>query len=129
MQNAQILLDCISGTGYRQIVGTTGGTPRWSNSWGDQAPETGSNRGSNYNLVRWSDAGANLGLAHYIDRQTGAQNIYGTISIIALTTAEQAALLAVDGQAFKPGGGPWGDSVRFAHQDSRRKLHEGFEHR
>jgi hypothetical protein len=120
MQNAQILMDCISGTGYRQIVGTTGGTVRWSSSLGDQTPETGSNKGSNYNLVRWSDTGGQLGLSHYIDRQTGAQNIYGTISIIALSDAERAALLAVDGQAFKPGGGPWAAS-----SDARIKTVSG----
>lgn len=52
-----IVRDGAAGT-HRLIVGTTAGSNRWALSLGDTAAETGSNAGSNCQLIAYNDAGA-----------------------------------------------------------------------
>jgi hypothetical protein len=52
-------------------------------------PETGSNAGSNFGILRYSDAGGNIG-GLTINRATGAINAGGTVAVSPATAAGQA---------------------------------------
>lgn len=54
------------------IVSYTNNSARWQLDFGDTTSESGSNAGSNFNLVRYNDAGTSLGSVLSIVRSTGA---------------------------------------------------------
>ena len=53
------------------LSGFTGSTPRWSVILGEATAEAGSNSGSDFSILRWSDGGVVLGSAMAIIRSTG----------------------------------------------------------
>jgi hypothetical protein len=61
------------------IAGTLNGPPRWWVRPGNDEAETGSNAGSNFDILRWSDAGAFLGGAFSINRANGEVNVNGNL--------------------------------------------------
>jgi len=54
---------------------------RWSAQFGDSAVEGGGNTGSNFALIRFSDAGAPLGGAFDINRATGLATFYNHLTV------------------------------------------------
>jgi hypothetical protein len=68
--NIHVFLDNVSGGG-RAVVGRTGGSLRWVLYLGNPIAETGANAGSNFSILRLSDAGGFLGTAMEITRSTG----------------------------------------------------------
>jgi hypothetical protein len=70
-----------------QIIGTINNVNRWVLKLGDASAETGSNAGSNFQVVNYSDAGGVL---------------YSALSI-----ARPSANLTIAGYGYMPGGGPW----------------------
>jgi len=60
-----------STTASNGIISYSSGQPRWSMDFGDAAPESGGNAGSNFYLRRYSDAGAQLDLPISISRANG----------------------------------------------------------
>ena len=75
-----ITLDTVSGEA-RQIMGATGGSPRWLIRLGDNTSEAGNNTGSDFNLWRYADNGSDAWMAFYIYRQTGDAQFWGTIVV------------------------------------------------
>jgi hypothetical protein len=63
----------------RNILGQTGGQNRWAIELGTSTDETGANAGSNFALVRYSDAGAVLGNVLTFNRSTGQAAFNGTV--------------------------------------------------
>lgn len=57
------------------IQSATAGVNRWRMFLGDATAEAGANSGSNFSILRMSDAGASLGTALSIDRATGDVSI------------------------------------------------------
>lgn len=53
------------------VAGLIGGNLRWLVNWADGTAETGSNSGSNFNVISYSDAGAVLNIPLAIERATG----------------------------------------------------------
>ncbi len=62
------------------IVGYNNSKARWIIQPGNGSPETGSNTGSDYYLLRYDDAGNSLGAAYVITRADGTMTIPGIIS-------------------------------------------------
>ncbi|MDX0450684.1 hypothetical protein GOC61_25475 [Sinorhizobium medicae] len=60
-----------TGAGQARIRGQRNAVTRWTLDLGDGDTESGSNTGSNYELRRYSDAGALLGTSVSVDRATG----------------------------------------------------------
>jgi hypothetical protein len=54
---------------------------RWSIQPGDSAAEGGGNSGSNFSLIRFSDAGASLNNAFDINRATGLMSVYNHLTV------------------------------------------------
>lgn len=73
------------------LIGRNGTATRWSISLGDSSPETGSNAGSNLNVVRYDDAGVSLGNALQIVRATGATTVNGAVTISSTTASTSTA--------------------------------------
>ena len=57
---------------WNYLEARQGGLNRWQLQLGDNASETGGNVGSNFNIVRWSDAGGFLDSPLIITRSTGS---------------------------------------------------------
>jgi hypothetical protein len=72
----------------RAVVGLTGASTRWVMSLGNTAAETGANAGSDFNLIRYNDAGVTIDNPLTISRATANLTITGAT-------------------AYKPGGGTW----------------------
>lgn len=53
------------------VMGSRAGKGRWELDFGDDTPETGGNSGSNFTLVRYSDAGAVMDKPVQVRRQDG----------------------------------------------------------
>ena len=65
-----------SGSGqYNLIWGKTGATNRWVIIPGDNAAESGSNAGSNFQIQRYNDAGTVIDVPLQINRATGATTL------------------------------------------------------
>lgn len=75
--SSQILLQRPAGQNAN-IVGYSGTSLRWSIQMPDNSAEGGSNAGSNFNVVRYSDAGAVIDTPLSIIRSSGAVAIKGT---------------------------------------------------
>jgi Chaperone of endosialidase len=77
----------ITGAGgtNRYAAGQTNGSNRWQLNVGDSTAETGSNAGSNFSLISYTDAGAPLTTAMQIQRQTGT-TIFNGIVVSAMAT-------------------------------------------
>lgn len=71
----------------RDMVFLSGGSPRWILRVDDTA-ESGSNVGSDLNIIRRNDAGGNLGSALYIERSTGYVGLGTTSSPPGRLTVE-----------------------------------------
>lgn len=69
-----------------KVVGSRANSYRWELDLGDGATESGSNAGSNFNLIAYSDAGAALSTPLTIARATGAATHNGDVVINAATT-------------------------------------------
>jgi hypothetical protein len=76
------------------ISGQTAGVARWWIRPGNDAAESGSNAGSNFDMLRYSDTGVYLGVALDINRATGATTI---TSPVASTSAATGALTVAGG--------------------------------
>lgn len=104
--NSAIVLD-VTADGYRSVLGTRNSAPRWKLDLGDSAAESGSDTGSNFAVLRYTDGGT-ADAPFVITRQTGK-------AIFTKDFWAQAAL-TVGTEAFKPGGGPFANG-----SDSRIK--------
>lgn len=62
------------------IFGQTNSVLRWAMEIGSATAESGSNAGSNFNINRYSDAGASLGTALAINRATGDVTVNGSFT-------------------------------------------------
>jgi hypothetical protein len=65
------ILGTASAGQQRLIQGQTAGNNRWAIQPGDGTAETGSNAGSNFQITRWSDAGAYIDTPFQIARASG----------------------------------------------------------
>jgi hypothetical protein len=74
-------------TQINQVFGQTNGVNRWALLLGDGSNETGSNLGSNLQIVRYSDAGAFLAQTVQIARSTGLMTVAGGITTNGVLTA------------------------------------------
>jgi hypothetical protein len=75
------------------IVGTTGANYRWAVVLGNNTTETGTgNAGSDFDIRRFSDAGASLGTVLTINRATGSSTFGGDITITRSATPTTGAL-------------------------------------
>jgi hypothetical protein len=69
--NPNLVLSKAASGQVASVYGEVSGTFRWSIELGGAAAETGSNAGSNFNVNRYSDAGALLDVPFSINRQNG----------------------------------------------------------
>jgi hypothetical protein len=97
------------------IYSRTGANTRWMIQLGNNAAETGSNAGSDFGIVPYTDAGVATAAALYISRATGAATFTGTIStpgIIYPAWASNSLAFALQAGSgslgFVVGGGMWG---------------------
>ena len=77
--NPTLLLKKISG-GQAVIQGATGSNARWSVRLGNIEAETGSNAGSNFEIVSHTDAGAVVGSKLWINRANGDVSIANNLT-------------------------------------------------
>jgi len=80
------------GGGYNSLDGLASGLLRWKMLFGDIGAETGANAGSNFTLVNYTDAGAEVGGGYplIINRATGLMTIKGMASDLVVGTTAQA---------------------------------------
>jgi hypothetical protein len=71
------------------IWGNTNNSQRWTMQLGDDTPESGSNAGSDFNVYRYSDAGASLGAAFAINRAGGGATFSSAVTAGSTITANQ----------------------------------------
>lgn len=71
---------------YRTLNFTTSNSQRWA-MFVDNTSESGSNAGSNFNLARYTDAGAAIGNALAINRSNGTVNIPSALTVGGTVTA------------------------------------------
>ncbi|MBR0741152.1 hypothetical protein JQ581_29895 [Bradyrhizobium liaoningense] len=71
------------------FVGKRGGLNRWHMAFGSTGAETGGNAGSDFNIVRYDDAGGSLGAVLTVSRATGLMTLAGdpTAALGAATKA------------------------------------------
>jgi hypothetical protein len=104
-------------TGSGGVSAVTGAvipnTPRWAMYLGNSTPEGGGNGGSDFQIDRFSDAGALLGTPFAIGRATGAASFAQTLAIGNVGTTGSlyfgntgAKSLTYDGANFAFAGGP-----------------------
>jgi hypothetical protein len=74
----------------RQIVWQTAGVARW-NMLAGSGPESGGNIGSAFALVRYDDAGSNLGNVFTVARDTGLFTLSGPLTVSGALTQAGAA--------------------------------------
>lgn len=60
-----------------RVAGNTGSSLRWAMDLGDDTAESGSNAGSNFRIVRCSDAGAGIDVPFFISRADGRVSLVG----------------------------------------------------
>ena len=69
--NPAIILDKAASTQSVQLVSATDGAARWVLELSNGVPETGSNEGSNFSLLRFDDAGTIIDVPFQVARGTG----------------------------------------------------------
>ncbi len=88
------------------IVGYTDGDLRWQVRIGSDHPETGADAGSDLDIVRFSDAGAYLGIAFTLKRDTGQMQLSTRPMFNGYTPFDTGNLGAFAGDSGS--GGVWG---------------------
>lgn len=73
--------------GQNILFGDTGGLHRWAMLIGDTAPESGANAGSDFTLLRYTDAGAYLNVALSVVRSSGLVDITNALSVGSTATS------------------------------------------
>lgn len=68
------------------IFGSTGGSPRWRIDVADNAPESTGNAGSNFAILRYSDAGAFIDYPLSISRATGNVSLSHALTVAETST-------------------------------------------
>jgi Chaperone of endosialidase len=76
-----LILNTSASAQANQIGGKTNGSDRWLMMLGDAAPESGSNAGSDFAIVRYSDAGSQIDTPFKITRGNGAMKLAGDTTI------------------------------------------------
>jgi hypothetical protein len=66
----------------RGVLGLTGANPRWVMSLGNTVAETGGNAGSDFSIIRYSDAGVVIDTPLEIIRSTGAVTVNQALYIV-----------------------------------------------
>jgi len=79
----------------RAVVGQSNGVFRWSMNLGDSQAESGSNKGSNFNLIRFDDAGNAIDSPILIWRETGIIESRG--QQIAPATIDMSSNILING--------------------------------
>jgi hypothetical protein len=99
-----LIFDKALGVGTASIHAKVNGLLRWGIALADNN-ETGSNAGSDFNILRCNDAGAVLGSALYITRSTGAVTLSSTASSTSPTTGSLtvAGGVGIGGSVFVGG--------------------------
>lgn len=87
---AMLNIDTAAGAN-RSFFGRTGGLQRWRQDMGNNVAESGSNAGSDWQLLRFDDTGVALGTAFSITRSTGAGNFTGAFTITGILTGQSTA--------------------------------------
>lgn len=85
--NATIALEGSSGFN-RQIFGSTGTSPRWALLLGNNNAESTGNVGSDFNVLRYSDAGAFIDSPFYMQRSTGNAVFAKDVQVQNLTSTQ-----------------------------------------
>jgi hypothetical protein len=70
-----LVLDRPAAGSNNQLLGRTNGLSRWELDLGEATAEAGSNAGSNFQIVRYNDAGTNIGVPLTINRSTGVVDV------------------------------------------------------
>lgn len=78
--NASIWLNKTASGQSSQILGTKNGVARWIARLGNDETESGSNTGSNFDLLRYNDAGVFIDTVLNINRATKEATFYGSIT-------------------------------------------------
>jgi hypothetical protein len=94
----QLALNANAGANARIIAGQTNGSSRWALFMGDGTAEGGSNTGSDFDLLSYTDAGAYLATPLKFARSNSAATMAGT-----LTTVGTVGVSGTGGFAIKPG--------------------------
>src|SRR6478735_1052388 len=82
------------------LVGQVAGLNRWAVVVGSNAAESTGNAGSDFQLLRFDDAGASLGVSMTIDRKSGNMNWYTTsVTQIGFTSVNFTLWSAASQQA------------------------------
>ena len=79
------------------------GVPRWGIEFGSASAESGSNAGSNLNIARYSDTGAQLGIPFSIARNTGLTTISTGVSFgsqVATASTDFSKHIALYGTTY-----------------------------
>ena len=87
MSASAIYIDKLTAAGNNVIQGSSGGRARWAMVLGTGDAETGANVGSKFYITRYDDAGASLGTAMTIDRDTGVVNLFAPQIINGASTS------------------------------------------
>jgi len=66
-----------------RVIGALNGAWRWGIELGQWSPETGSNAGSDFVIVRYNDSGEGLGIPLAINRATGAVTLEAPLTLPA----------------------------------------------
>jgi hypothetical protein len=82
--------------GYRQMVSYSGANARWSLALADNAAETGSNAGSNFNLTCYADGGATLSSPFSITRSNGMATFTSASNYLRLAAPTQPSYALYD---------------------------------
>jgi len=85
-----------AGTAADQIIGQSGGSNRWALLLGDTAAETGSNAGSNLQLIAFNDAGSQISNPLEIIRATGQTIVNGNLNIVGTSNGFEIIPSAYD---------------------------------
>lgn len=68
-----------------QLLSATNGVPRWSINFATNVAESGGDAGSNFQISRYSDAGAYLSAPFIINRSTGTVTVSASLEVVAPT--------------------------------------------
>lgn len=88
--DTELTLDTTGSPNRSLIWGTKNGLPRWRITMVGSGAETGANAGSDFNIIAFDDAGAQLSVPFNVTRATGAVAFASTVTVAAPTAGGHA---------------------------------------